>query len=124
MSISTSEASVLHAGTITSVGEAVDTAVRTEEAPQIIERIECIGKCHKGPIDNSPKAIRYAADHDPVAPAAFLLVCPGCDTQWALCEKKVDALLEWSLIRTEYMKCNTCVKQIPIQDVEIIPLNQ
>lgn len=106
------------------MNEVIDAAVEVEVRTEPAERIECIGICHNGPIDDSPKAKRYAADHDPEAPAAFLLVCPGCDSQWPLCEKKVDALLEWSLLRTEYMKCNACDERVPIKDAVIIPMNQ
>lgn len=84
------------------------------------ERIECIGLCHNGPIDASPKALRAAAQHNPEAPAAFLLVCPGCDSQWALCAKKVDRLLELAFTGGG-MKCPN---RIPIDTVALIPLNQ
>ena len=96
----------------TKTNESVDTTVLPDELAESAERIECIGKCHNGPIDDSPKALRYAADHDPEAPAAFLVICPNCDCQLPLCEKKVDALLEWSLLVSEYMRYNRCNTRI------------
>jgi hypothetical protein len=109
----------------TLVNESIDTAVLTEERTGSVERIECVGICHKGPIDDSPKAIRNAAEHDPEAPAAFLLVCTGCDRQLPLCAKKVDALLEASLIKSHYMKCSICPSgRVRIDSALLIPLNQ
>lgn len=102
----------------------VDTAVLPDELTEPAERIECIGKCHNGPIDASPKALRYAADHDPEAPAAFLVICPNCDCQLPLCEKKVDALLESSLLRSAYMRCNRCDTRVLTSEAEFIPLDQ
>lgn len=100
----------------------LDTEVLTLENTTLTERINCIGICHNGPVDDSPKALRYAADHDPEAPAAFLMVCTGCDSQWPLCAKKVDAMLEASLLRTPFMKCPTCPERIRIDSALLIPL--
>lgn len=86
------------------------------------ERIECVGICHKGPIDESPRAIRYAKEHDPEAPAAFLLICTGCDAQLALCAKKVDSLLELEMLGKGYMKCNTCNDRILIENAMFLPI--
>jgi hypothetical protein len=86
------------------------------------ERIECAGICHNGPIDDSPKAIRYAKDHDPEAPAAFLFICIGCDTQLPLCAKKVDSMLESGLLGSGYMKCNTCNDRILIDSAIVLPI--
>ena len=91
---------------------------QTEEG----KRIECVGICHKGPIDDSPKAIRYAKEHDPEAPAAFLFICTGCDTQLPLCAKKVDALLEAGILESGNMKCNTCNKLIPVDSAIVLPI--
>jgi hypothetical protein len=103
----------------------LDAEVLTKEDTSTVDRIECVGICHNGPIDDSPKALRYAADHDPEAPAAFLLVCPGCDTQLALCAKKIDALFERTLTsRSGTVKCNTCQKGVPMETMTLIPLNQ
>lgn len=88
------------------------------------ERIECVGICHNGPIDGSARAIRNAAEHDPQAPAAFLLVCPGCDRQLALCEKKVDSLLESSLLGNGFMRCSRCPEHVRIDSAQLIRLNQ
>jgi hypothetical protein len=104
--------------------ELVRTAELPDEQAEAAERIECIGKCHNGPIDDSPKALRYAADHDPEAPAAFLVICPNCDCQLPLCEKKVDALLEWAMLRSEYMRCNMCDTRVLTSEAEFIPLNK
>lgn len=102
----------------------LDPAAIADERTRPAERIECVGLCHKGPIDDSPKALRYAAQHDPDAPAAFLLICPECDSQLPLCAKKVDSLLEWALIGSGFMKCGTCTKRIPIDSAALLPLNQ
>jgi hypothetical protein len=101
----------------------LESAVLTAESTSVADRIECIGICHSGPIDDSPKALRYAADHDPEAPAAFLMICTGCDNQLALCAKKVDALLESSLLGSGYMKCPTCPEKVRIDSALLIPLN-
>jgi hypothetical protein len=101
----------------------LDPEVLTDEITSAVERIECIGICHNGPIDDSPKALRYAADHDPEAQAAFLVVCTGCDNQLALCAKKVDALLEWFLIGSGYMKCPKCPEKVRIDSALFMPLN-
>ena len=106
------------------MNDVTDTAVLAEVRTEPTERIECIGICHNGPIDDSPKALRYAADHDPEAPAAFLFICSSCDSQWPLCEKKVDSLLEWSLLRGGYMKCNGCARRVLISEAVIIPLQR
>lgn len=98
----------------------LDPEVITEVLSEPAERIECSGKCHKGPIDDSPKALRYAAHHDPEAPAAFLLVCPGCDTQWPLCAKKVQSMQEW---HTGNMRCNNCTTSIPFALALLLPIN-
>lgn len=66
--------------------------------------------------------MRYAAEHDPEAPAAFLFICTGCDTQLALCEKKVDALLTSGLLGSGYMKCNICKGKILISSAIVLPI--
>jgi hypothetical protein len=104
--------------------EVIDTAVLPEESTVVGERIECAGICHNGPIDDSPKALRYAAVHDPEAPAAYLFVFPCCNHQLPLCENKVDSLLEWGMLGNGDMKCNTCRKSVPISEALFLPLNQ
>jgi hypothetical protein len=107
------------------MNELLDAVVLTEEDTSAVDRIECVGICHNGPIDDSPKAIRYAAEHDPGAPAAFLLICPGCDAQLALCAKKIDALFERTLTsRSGAVRCNTCKKGVPMETMTLIPLYQ
>lgn len=69
------------------------SSVLLEEYVDKSERIECVGFCHNGPIDDSAKAIKYAADHDPDAAAEFLFISSCCDNQLPLCAKKVDAIL-------------------------------
>ena len=88
--------------------ELLDPEVLTHESTSAAERIGCIGICHNGPIDEAPRALRYAAHHDPDASAAFLMICTGCDNQLSLCAKKVDSLLESSLLGSGYMKCPIC----------------
>jgi hypothetical protein len=104
--------------------ELLDPEVLTLEDTSTVDRIECAGICHNGPIDDTPKSRREAARHDPEAPAAFLLVCPCCDHQTPLCEKNIDALLEWALIGTGFGKCVHSGKRIRIDGLVIIPLNQ
>lgn len=109
---------------IVSPNGVIDTIALPDELTEPAERIECIGICHNGPIDDSPKALRYAAVHDPEAPAAFLLICPGCDRQLPLCEKKVDSLLECALIGSGNMWCRICQKAIPIEPASFLPLDK
>lgn len=101
----------------------IDTEVQVVESVEVVERIECAGLCHNGPIDDSPKALKYAAHHDSEAPAAFLLVMPCCDHQLPLCEKKVDSLLEWGLLGNGNVKCGRCKKKVPVKDAVLLPLN-
>jgi hypothetical protein len=107
------------------MNELLDPEVLTDEITSTSDRIECEGICHNGPFDDSPKALRYAADHDPEAPAAFLLIFPCCDAQMALCAKKVDALFERTLTsRSGAVKCKYCQMVVPMETVTVIPLNQ
>lgn len=109
---------------IVSLNELVDTALHAEEMTENVERIECAGICHNGPIDDSPKMIRYAAQHDPEAPAEYLLICPCCDAQTPYCAKKISAILEWRTKGNGRMKCVFCNGSAPINDIMILPLNQ
>lgn len=104
--------------------ELLDPVVLTLENASPAERIECVGLNHNGPVDDSPKARREAARHDPEAPAAFLLVCPCCDRQSTLCEKNIDAILEWALIGTGFGKCVHTGQRIRIDGLVILPLKQ
>lgn len=106
-----------------SVSTATDTVTLPIEETESVERIECSGICHNGPIDDSPKMIRYAAQHDPEAPAEFLLVCPCCDAQSTYCAKKISAILEWRTLGNGRMKCVFCNGSAPINDIVILPLN-
>lgn len=45
--------------------ELLDPEVLTLESASPAERIECVGLNHNGPVDDSPKALREAARHDP-----------------------------------------------------------
>jgi hypothetical protein len=108
----------------TRMNDLLEPEVITVEDTRTTDRIECISPNHRGPVDDSPKARREAARHDPDAPAAFLLICPCCDRQSPLCEKNIDAILEWSLTGTGFGTCVHSGKRIPIDSLVIIPLNQ
>lgn len=86
-------------------------------------RIECVDPCHRGPVDASARALREASRHDPAAPAAFLLICPCCDTQRPLCAMKVDVILEWGLIGSGFGKCRDSGKRIPIDQLVFLPID-
>lgn len=107
-----------------SVDELVDTALHADEMTENVERIECSGMYHNGPSDGSKRAIRYAAQHDPEAPAEYLLICPCCDTQSPYCAKKISAILEWRTKGNGRLKCVACNESAPIIDIVILPLNQ
>jgi hypothetical protein len=106
------------------MNDLLDPEVLTVEDTSTSDRIECVGRCHSGPVDDSPRARREAARHDPDAPAAFLLVCPCCDRQSPLCGRNIDAILEWALIGTGFGKCVHSGKRIRIDGLVIIRLNQ
>lgn len=106
------------------MNDLLDPEVLTIEDTSTIDRIECSGSCHKGPVDDSPKARREAACHDPEAPAAFLIVCPCCDRQSAACMKKVDSILEWGLLGTGFGKCRSSGNRVRIDQLVFIPINQ
>lgn len=102
----------------------LEDAPRPRGEPARGARIECGEACHRGPVDGSPRAARKAAEHDPGAPAAFLLVCPVCDRQVPLCAKKADALMEWGLIGTGFAKCTTTGQRVPVGSLLFLPLDQ
>ena len=102
--------------------EVIDPAVRPDQCDEIVERIECSGVYHNGPSDGSKMAIKYAAQHDPEAPAEYLLICPCCDAQSPYCAKKINAILEHRLTGNGRMKCVVCNGSAPIIDIVILPL--
>lgn len=103
--------------------ELIDTIVLPEGSTMGIERIECSGLYHNGPFDGSKRAIKYAAQHDPEAPAEYLLICPCCDAQSPYCAKKINAILEWRTKGNGRMKCVFCNESAPIIDIVILPLS-
>lgn len=100
----------------------VDTALHVEEKTQEAERVECIGMYHNGPFDGTKRAIKYAAQHEPEAPAEYLLICPCCDAQSPYCAKKINAILEWRTKGNGRMKCVVCDESAPIINIVILPL--
>lgn len=103
--------------------ELIDTDVHADESTENVERIECSGMYHNGPSDDSKRAIKYAAQHDPEAPAEYLLICPCCDAQSPYCAKKINAILEHRTKGNGRMKCVVCNGSAPIIDIVILPLN-
>lgn len=104
------------------IAEIISTAL-TQKSTSSAEKLECQGICHNGPIDNSSKAFKYAADHGPFASAEFLCIYPCCDNRIFLCARKVNALKLSQALGAKFFRCNTCHERIPFEGIIFISLN-